>query len=142
MSSSASESEAATGIRFFTDFGIAPGRILAEDRARNTEENARFSLELAKPQPGATWLLVTSAAHMPRSVGLFRKAGFDVIPWPTDYFTADAPVPSLDLGSAVENIEIMNAALREWAGLTAYYLTGKIDEWFPGPETPEANGNG
>ena len=34
---------------------------------------------------GERWLLVTSAFHMPRSVGLFRKAGFAVEPYPVDW---------------------------------------------------------
>ena len=131
--SDAAETEAAAAMRFFTDFGIAPERLLAEDRARNTEENAQFAKALAAPRTSETWLLVTSAAHMPRSVGLFRKAGFEVTPWPTDYFTATDVWPSLALGSGTENLDILNAALREWAGLTAYYLTGKIDDWVPGP---------
>lgn len=131
--SDAPESEAAAAVRFFTDFGIAPDRLLAEDQARNTEENAQFSKTLAAPQAGENWLLVTSAAHMPRSVGLFRKAGFEVIPWPTDYFTASDVWPGLALGSATENLDILNAALREWAGLTAYHLTGRIDDWLPRP---------
>ena len=131
--SDAAETEAAAAVRFFTDFGIAPDRLLAEDRARNTEENAQFAKALAAPKAGETWLLVTSAAHMPRSIGLFRKAGFEVVAWPTDYFTAREVWPSLALGSGTENLDILNAALREWVGLMAYHLTGKIDEWLPGP---------
>ncbi len=131
--SDATETEAAAAVRFFTDMGIAPARLLAEDQARNTEENAQLAKTLAAPEAGETWLLVTSAAHMPRSMGLFRKAGFEVIAWPTDYFTADDVWPGLALGSGTENLDILNAALREWAGLTGYYLTGRIDEWFPGP---------
>lgn len=131
--SDATETEAAAAVRFFTDFGIAPDRLLAEDRARNTEENAQLAKALSAPEDGETWLLVTSAAHMPRSVGLFRKASFDVIAWPTDYFTGTEIWPALALGSGTENLDILNAALREWAGLAAYHLTGKIDDWVPGP---------
>jgi uncharacterized SAM-binding protein YcdF (DUF218 family) len=131
--SDAPETEADAASRFFGDFGIAPDRLLAEGKARNTEENAQLSKILAAPRPGETWLLVTSAAHMPRSVGLFRAAGFEVVPWPTDYFTATDVWPALALGSGTENLDILNAALREWAGLTAYYFTGRIDDWLPGP---------
>jgi len=42
---------------------------------------------LAKPRAGETWLLVTSASHMPRSVGVFRRAGWDAVPWPVNYRT-------------------------------------------------------
>ena len=88
---------------------------------------------LVQPKSGERWLLVTSAHHMPRSMGLFRKAGFEVVAWPTDYFTAREVWPSLALGSGTENLDILNAALREWVGLMAYHLTGKIDDWLPGP---------
>ena len=56
-----------------------------ERRSRNTQENAEFSKAIAAPKPGERWLLVTSAYHMPRSVGLFRKAGFAVEPYPVDW---------------------------------------------------------
>lgn len=131
--SNASETEAQAALRFFSDFGIAPERLLAEDRARNTEENAQFAGALAAPEADETWLLVTSAAHMPRSVGLFRKAGFEVIPWPTDHFTGGDIWPGLALGTGTENLVVLNAAVREWVGLTTYYLTGRIDDWLPGP---------
>ena len=56
-----------------------------ERRSRNTQENAEFSKALVAPKEGERWLLVTSAFHMPRSVGLFRKAGFAVEPYPVDW---------------------------------------------------------
>ena len=59
-----------------------------EDRSRNTAENAVYSKALAAPKPGERWLLVTSAYHMPRAVGAFRKAGFEVDAYPVDYRTA------------------------------------------------------
>ncbi len=70
------------------DLGIGADRLLIERSARNTAENAAFAKQLADPKPGEQWLLVTSAYHMPRAVGLFRKVGFDVEPWPVDYRTA------------------------------------------------------
>ncbi len=65
--------------------GVAPERILVEDRSRNTIENAIYSRDMAQPKPGEVWLLVTSAWHMPRAVGCFRRAGFDVLPYPVDF---------------------------------------------------------
>ena len=40
-----------------------------------------------QPQPGERWLLVTSATHMPRSMGIFRQAGFNVMAWPAHFYT-------------------------------------------------------
>ncbi len=67
--------------------GVPDDRMSFEDRSRDTWENAVFTKELVQPKPGERWLLVTSATHMPRSVGIFRKIGFDVIPYPVDYQT-------------------------------------------------------
>jgi DUF218 domain len=37
---------------------------------------------IVEPKRGDRWLLVTSAYHMPRAIGVFRKAGFPVEPYP------------------------------------------------------------
>ncbi len=70
------------------DLGVASDRLILERKARNTAENAVLARQIADPQPGERWLLVTSAWHMPRAMGLFRKAGFEVEAWPSDYRTA------------------------------------------------------
>src|ERR1044072_4344210 len=80
--------ERAAGL--FANFGIARARITLEDQSRDTLENARFTKELVNPKPGERWLLVTSAHHMPRSVGLFREEGFAVKAYPVDYRTRGA----------------------------------------------------
>ena len=130
------DTEADAGARFFTAFGIAPGRLILEDTARNTEENAQLLKAMVEAQPGETWLLVTSAFHMPRSVGLFRKAGFEVVPWPADYFAAGNESFGVKFDQPAENISVTSIALRELSGLMIYRLAGKIDELFPGPATP------
>ena len=76
------ESEALTMERLLLAFGVAPERLVLEGQARNTDENAGYTAELLGPEPG-TVLLVTSAFHMPRSIGLFRKAGITATAWPT-----------------------------------------------------------
>jgi uncharacterized SAM-binding protein YcdF (DUF218 family) len=104
-----------------------------EAKSRNTFENAVFTRDLVKPKAGETWLLVTSAWHMPRSVGIFRRAGFPVIPYPVAYRTFGderdfrMSVPTLDKLSALE------LGVREWIGLLAYWLSGKTNALFPGP---------
>jgi uncharacterized SAM-binding protein YcdF (DUF218 family) len=64
--------------------GLEHERLLFDKQARDTQENAEFSKAIAQPKPGQRWLLVTSAFHMPRSVGIFRKVGFAVEPYPVD----------------------------------------------------------
>jgi len=114
-------------------FGVPESRLILEDQSRNTAENAIFSLQLAMPKPGERWLLVTSAYHMPRAMGVFRKAGFAVEAYPVDYRTrgaADLLIPFDDVASGLRRTD---TAAREWIGLMAYWLTGRSAELFPGP---------
>ena len=131
--SPAREPEALAAARLLADFGVSGDRVILDQRSRNTEENALFAKELAAPEAGETWLLVTSAFHMPRAVGLFRRAGFDVVPWPTDYLATGAEGFGLKPDQPAENAAVATTALREWTGLLAYSLFGKIDEMLPGP---------
>ena len=82
--------EADYAAELFESLGISPQRLTMERRARNTQENAEFAKVLAAPKTGQRWLLLTSAYHMPRAVGLFRKAGFAVEPYPVDWRLAGA----------------------------------------------------
>ena len=114
-------------------FGVPQGRLILEGQSRNTAENAIFSLRLAMPKPAERWLLVTSAYHMPRAMGVFRKVGFAVEAYPVDYRTkgaADLLIPFDDVASGLRRTD---TATREWIGLVAYWLTGRSAELFPGP---------
>lgn len=119
------------------DLGLDPARLELEDNARNTVENAVFSKAIAKPKVGETWLLITSAYHMPRSVGCFRAAGFDVVPYPTDYQTPGGSAAYSPSTATIRNVEKVHFAIREYLGLAAYRLTGKTDSLFPGPSSEE-----
>jgi uncharacterized SAM-binding protein YcdF (DUF218 family) len=126
-----SEAEAVAPI--FASFGIAPDRLVLETRSRNTAENARYTHDVVAPHGGERWLLVTSAYHMPRAVGAFRKAGFDVEAYPVDYRThgpVDRLTPFADVGSGLRRTD---AAAHEWIGLIAYWLAGRSSELFPRP---------
>ncbi len=111
---------------------VPRGRVTLENRARNTVENAVFSKELADPKPGERWLMVTSAFHMPRAMGCFRRAGFSVEAYPVDWRTYPRPSwwPQL---SFVRGLGALDAAAHEWIGLLAYWITGKTDAFFPAP---------
>jgi uncharacterized SAM-binding protein YcdF (DUF218 family) len=86
-----------------------------EQASISTCGSAMFSAHLIAPGPGDRWLLVTSALHMPRAIGAFRKAGFPVEPWPVYEINA-AP---------------WNAVLHEWMGLAAYRLLGCSEAFLP-----------
>jgi uncharacterized SAM-binding protein YcdF (DUF218 family) len=130
----ASEAEFAPAA--FESMGISADRVMVERRSRNTLENAEFSKLLAAPKNGERWLLVTSAFHMPRSVGIFRKAGFAVEPCPVDWrLGGDSDLARFTV-IAVDGLARTDLATREWIGLLAYRLTGKTDALFPGPMPP------
>jgi uncharacterized SAM-binding protein YcdF (DUF218 family) len=126
-------SEADVVPALFESFGIPRDRVQLENRARNTAENAAFTKALVQPKPGERWLLVTSAHHMPRSVGIFRKAGFPVEAYPVDYRTRGAADLAGPFGSLAAGLARTDAAMHEWAGLVVYWLTGRTSELFPGP---------
>lgn len=127
------EGDATTSQRLLTALGVAPDRLVLETQSRNTYENAVFAKRLAMPNPGETWLLVTSAFHMPRSKALFDKVGFPTVPWPVDYHTSGVEGVSLFADNPVDAVQTTTLAVREWIGLFAYWLAGKIDSPFPGP---------
>ena len=111
---------------------IARERVQLETQSRNTAENAVFSKRLADPKPGERWLLVTSARHMPRAVGSFRKADFRVEAYPVGWETARDLDVRWGRGLA-DGLERLDAAAYEWIGLVAYRLTGRTAELFPSP---------
>jgi len=119
----------------FESLGVAKARLMMERRSRNTQENVEFSKAMVQPKNGERWLLVTSAFHMPRSVGLFRKAGFNVEPYPVDWRVGGRSELFAFSSFAIEGLSRTEVGLREWLGLIAYRATGKIDELFPGPMT-------
>ncbi len=127
------EGDAAASTRFFEAFGISRDRLIAETTSRNTDENAQNSRELLASNDLGQCLLITSAFHMPRSVGLFRKAGVEVTPWPVDYRTAGNISFALDFTQPTLNSQQMSTAVREWVGLVAYRLMDRIDAVFPAP---------
>jgi len=125
--------EASLAARLFESFGIARERVMLEDRSRDTDENARFTRELVQPKPGERWLLVTSAHHMPRSMGVFRAAGFPVEAFPVDYRTRGAADLLRPFSNVGDGLRRTDTAAREWVGLAAYRLTGRTNELFPAP---------
>jgi uncharacterized SAM-binding protein YcdF (DUF218 family) len=116
---------------YLADVGVAPQRIVLEAKSRNTHENAILTRDILAPKPGQRWLLVTSAYHMPRSVGVFRKAGFDIQAYPVDYRTRDAGDAVRPFDSIPDGLKRVDLAAREWAGLLVYWLTGRSDSLWP-----------
>ncbi len=115
------------------DFGTPRSRIVLESESRTTAENAAFTRKLISPKPGERWLLVTSAFHMPRAIGAFRKVGLDVEAYPVDWRTRgwnDALTLFTTLSAGLARTDV---AIHEWVGLIVYRATGRSSELFPGP---------
>jgi len=114
--------------------GIDPGRVLFERESRNTYENAVFAKRVAKAVPGEVWLLVTSAFHMPRSMAVFRAAGWNVVPYPVDYQTSGPGHGGLGF-SLTGGLRLLSLGLHEWVGLAAYRVLGWSATLYPAPES-------
>jgi uncharacterized SAM-binding protein YcdF (DUF218 family) len=115
--------------RVSTWLGIDMSRIIFERESRNTLEDVVVAKAIIRPAADETWILVTNASHMPRSVGLFRGQGWQVVPYPVDY--ASSPVHPRSIRFR-QNLDQLSAALKEWIGMFANRVFGHSPEWFPG----------
>ncbi|MBL8565267.1 MAG: YdcF family protein [Hyphomicrobiaceae bacterium] len=118
---------------YLAAIGIDRGRMILETGSRNTFENAKLTIPLLKTSPGERWLLVTSAYHMPRAMGIFRRAGLDVVAFPVDYRTEGPKDLWTCFTSIPAGLERVDLATKEWLGLVAYRLMGYTNALFPGP---------
>jgi uncharacterized SAM-binding protein YcdF (DUF218 family) len=109
--------------------GIQAQRIVFENESKNTCESAKLTKELIAPSPGETWLVVTSAFHLPRTVACFRAVDWEIVPFPSDYRTGSNPF-ALSLTSNLNNLDL---AAHEWMGLVYYRIRGITNELYPGP---------
>jgi uncharacterized SAM-binding protein YcdF (DUF218 family) len=128
---SAGPTEAEMARVFFAGLDLNSQRLVFEAKSRNTRENALFSRRIENPRPGQIWLLVTSAADMPRAVGCFRGVAWPVIAFPVDYHTRQremSGVPGL-----VAGLKDVDWAAHEWIGLVYYRSRGWTSSLFPGP---------
>lgn len=105
-------------------------RIKFERKSRNTFENAIYSKEIAKPLKNENWILITTSWHMPRSIGIFCKVNWPVIPYPVDHQTKKDNLYRVDFDLA-KNLKVLKIGIKEWLGLFAYYLSGKTTSIFP-----------
>jgi len=132
ISGEAREADYASAL--FESLGVSKVRLAMERRARNTRENAEYSKALAAPKTGERWLLVTSAYHMPRAAGVFRKAGFAVQPFPVDWRVGGAADLLSLRNFSIDGLASVDVGMREWMGLVAYRITGRTSALFPGPD--------
>jgi uncharacterized SAM-binding protein YcdF (DUF218 family) len=128
------DTEADVVRRIFARIGLDTTHITFEDRSRNTFENAVYSFEMLKPQPEELWIIITSARHMPRAVGTFRKAGWtNLLAFPIDYLTSENGPSFSPVFSLGANLDVLGEAVREYIGLFVYWYFGRTSELFPSP---------
>lgn len=126
----AGKTEAAIAELMLLEQGIESNRIILEDKSRNTYQNATLTKEILSENISGNWILVTSAFHMPRSVGVFRGVGWKTIPFPVDYKSLPSEHRTFRFDYE-KNMRSLAWAMHEWIGLAAYYYTGKSAELFP-----------
>jgi uncharacterized SAM-binding protein YcdF (DUF218 family) len=121
-------SEASVARAIFGQLGIPASRLILESRSRNTWENFVFSKRIAQPKPGETWLVVTSAIHMPRAMGIAARLDWPMLPWPSDYLTSGKS-HGIDWNSSIASkLEGIEFAVHEWMGLAAYRVMGRLGD--------------
>jgi uncharacterized SAM-binding protein YcdF (DUF218 family) len=126
--------EAVSAVPLLESLGVAGSRIEIEDKSLDTHQNAAFVQAMVQPKPGERWLLVTSAHHMPRAIGCFRRVGFKVEPYPVDWRTVGSLGQPFAFSAVSAGLARTDVAVREWIGLAVYRLAGRTAALLPGPE--------
>jgi uncharacterized SAM-binding protein YcdF (DUF218 family) len=104
--------------------GIGPERIVLEQASRNTAENASLTRDLVQPKPGETWVLVTSAFHMPRAHETFLREGWEgIVAWPVDFRSGDL-ADGRGIWRLDRNLQGLNLGLKEYLGSVVYRVMG------------------
>ena len=128
-------SEAESMATILEIMGVPRQAMLLESRSLNTYENAVYTKEILDRRQIKRFLLVTSAAHMPRSVRIFEKQGLNPVPAPTDFlisdrnliestFTAESRI--LSFFPNTESLDRTTQAIKEYIGTFIYRLRGWI----------------
>lgn len=117
-------SEAQRARHFFSTMGLPIETMVWEDQSRNTFENAVLTAQLPHMDKQRPWLLLTSAWHMPRSMGVFQAQGWNVTAYPVDFRSASTtPWTAYSL---LEGMTLWQLALHEYMGIASYRLLGRM----------------
>jgi uncharacterized SAM-binding protein YcdF (DUF218 family) len=130
--------EASIANDVFYQLGYVNHAVIFESESRNTYENAVNSKELLQPQPGETWILITSASHMPRSMAVFCAQDWRVLPYPVDHSSQPGNLLRIEF-SMLEHLSQLDLALKEWVGLVAYRFSGRTERLLPAVDAQCAN---
>lgn len=121
--------EADSAFDLFNQLKLNDRAIIYESDSRNTVENVKNTKALLSPSDD-DWILVTSAFHMPRAVGIFCQQQWPVIPYAVDHRSRQSNLMRLNFDFA-RNLTLLKTAMREWVGLFAYRVMGHTKEFLP-----------
>lgn len=109
------------------EWGVPPEAILIEGQSRTTHENAVETRRLLGARRLGQAYLVTSAAHMPRALAEFRRAGLDVVPFAADVRSTRPSAPELlDWLPSASALQQSGEVIKEWIGIMVHHWRGWI----------------
>lgn len=109
---------------YLEDLGVKSEDIIEENRSRTTEENAKYSMEIAKNMNFKKGILVTSATHMPRAKRTFDKFGLEIVAAPTAYLSGYKDYDFMSFMPRYSNLEIIYRTIWEYIGALYYKMRG------------------
>lgn len=112
---------------FANRWGINDKQILTDSTSRNTFENALRTSELVKQNNLGKLLLITSAFHMFRSRGCFKRAGLEVDVLPVDYRGDKSVADFRGFLPSSASLAMTNQVIHEVVGIIAYRVAGRAD---------------
>ena len=118
-----------SAMKFFKNMNIDTSKIIFENKSKNTFENLIFSKKIINPKKNEIWLVISSASHLKRVIGVANKIKWDLIPYATDFNQPKKYHFKISL-NFLENINNFNKGSHEWLGIFYYYVTGKLDNIF------------
>jgi uncharacterized SAM-binding protein YcdF (DUF218 family) len=125
--------ESADMAKIVEALGVPPKVILQDPTSQTTYENAVNVKKILTERQLKRVLLVTSAAHMPRSILIFKKQGIEAVPAPTDFLISPQELQNsqnsiqgqlLKLVPDAESLYLATRALKEYIGIFIYRLRG------------------
>ena len=96
-------------------------------------ENAINAKRLVAAKPGERWLLITSASHMPRAIGLFRHVGLSVEAYPCQLADRGVGRYCVAVCFVSGGFDHLDLAVHEWVALAVDRISGRTSTLFPGP---------
>src|SRR5690606_21093859 len=105
--------------------GVPADAIIQESESLTTYENGLYTARILEERDIDHVLLVTSALHMPRSMGVFRKQQINATPAssPPQIVVPDHPAFSFWLPS-MHVLSASRSVVKEYVGMLVYWLRG------------------